>query len=80
MTGTANPGDLRELRKHLLNCEPCRADEPGCPASLDPIQLPVYGGLEPMNTREVWSWDETHLLVGESWSHDDLKIVSRCRD
>ncbi len=28
--------------------------------------LPVFGGIAPSNTMGVWSWDEKHLLVGDS--------------
>jgi hypothetical protein len=38
--------------------------------------LPVFGGKTPDNTAGVWSWDETHLLVGDS-GFDDLRIVKR---
>lgn len=31
----------------------------------DLADLPVFGGPEPEDTTCVWSWDETHLLVGE---------------
>ena len=27
-------------------------------------ELPTFGGDEPSDTCEVWSWDETRLLVG----------------
>lgn len=31
-------------------------------------QFPTFGGTEPKNTRDVWSWNETHvLLVDNSW-------------
>lgn len=30
---------------------------------VDMTSLPVYGGDEPSDTREIWSWDATHLLV-----------------
>lgn len=37
--------------------------------------LPSFGGAEPSSTIEVWSWDETHLLVGACVS--ELSIESR---
>lgn len=43
--------------------------------TLDWSSLPVFGGEEPASTLGVWSWDETHLLVGEC--ADDLAIVPR---
>lgn len=36
--------------------------------------LPTFGGSEPEDTMGVWSWDETHMIVGES----DFEIVKRC--
>ena len=26
--------------------------------------LPTFGGSEPTDTTGVWSWDESHILVG----------------
>ena len=37
--------------------------------------LPTFGGDEPKDTLEVWSWDETRLLVGTCLA--DLEIVDR---
>jgi hypothetical protein len=31
----------------------------------DLTSLPTFGGTEPKDLCYVWSWDETHLLVGE---------------
>jgi len=37
--------------------------------------MPSFGGEEPDCTAGVWSWDETHILVG---THaDELGLVSR---
>ena len=41
----------------------------------DLSDLPKFGGPEPMDTREVWSWDETYLLVGRCV--DELYIEPR---
>jgi hypothetical protein len=41
----------------------------------DWTSLPVFGGSEPDETTGIWSWDETHLIVGSS--ADDLEIVER---
>ena len=38
-------------------------------------ECPTFGGDEPEDTAGVWSWDETHLLVGEGWG--GLEIVAR---
>jgi hypothetical protein len=37
--------------------------------------LPSYGGATPRDTTQVWSWDETRLLVGDC--SDNLEIVDR---
>lgn len=42
--------------------------------ALDWTSLPAFGGEAPRNAREVWSWDETRLLVGTG---TDLRIVPR---
>ena len=43
------------------------------------IELPTYGGQaltrDEIRRHFAWSWDATHLLVGES--PDDVKIVPR---
>ncbi len=38
-------------------------------------KLPTFGGSEPSNTQECWSWDETHLIVGTCSA--DVEIISR---
>jgi len=43
------------------------------PFDLD--NLPTFGGATPDDTTEVWSWDETSLLVGTCAA--DLEIVNR---
>lgn len=42
---------------------------------VDLPSLPVFGGSEPACTSEVWSWDETRVLVddGSCW-----RIDARC--
>lgn len=41
---------------------------------IDFSELPKFGGDEPSDTGEVWSWDETRLLIGDGvW----LEIVPR---
>ncbi len=27
-------------------------------------ELPTFGGPEPRDTAEIWSWDATHMIVG----------------
>ena len=41
----------------------------------DLSNLPTFGGQEPRQTLEVWSWDADHLLVGSCV--DDMKLVTR---
>ncbi len=42
--------------------------------SLDMSSLPTFGG-EPIDRMGVWSWDETHMIIGEGVT--DMKIVPR---
>jgi len=35
-------------------------------------ECPTFGGDEPEDTAGVWSWDDTHLLVGEGWGSCEL--------
>jgi hypothetical protein len=37
--------------------------------------LPTFGGTEPTDTEGIWSWDETHLIIGSC--SQDLQLVSR---
>ena len=37
-------------------------------------ELPTFGGSEPKDTGDVWSWDETHLLVLDL----DWYTIPRC--
>jgi hypothetical protein len=41
----------------------------------DWADLPNYGGETPSDTMQVWSWDETRLLVGEC--SDDVTLIHR---
>lgn len=44
--------------------------------AVDICALPTFGGTDPKNTSEVWSWDEESILTadGSRWS-----IVPRCK-
>ncbi len=42
---------------------------------LDMTSLPTFGGMVPVETSGIWSWDSTRLLVGVGV--DDLKIIDR---
>ena len=41
----------------------------------DWADMPTFGGATPADTMEVWSWDETHLMVGTC--KDDMRLVRR---
>jgi hypothetical protein len=74
------PATLKELRDALLAG---RYDEPSDDSDGGDLwenhntttELPTFGGEEPSDTNGVWSWDETHLLIGEGG--DDFVIVPR---
>ena len=62
----------------MLTVLRANANWPGAPMAggeLDWTSLPVFGGPEPDNTIEVWSWDAQRLLVGTH--QGDLEIVER---
>lgn len=44
--------------------------------AVDICMLPTFGGTDPKNTKEVWSWDEKNILAadGSRWS-----IEPRCK-
>lgn len=50
-------------------------DEPIYKYSNDLCDLPNFGGKEPEDTSEIWSWDEKRLLVGSC--ADEFNIVDR---
>jgi hypothetical protein len=37
--------------------------------------FPIFGGKEPEDTAEIWSWDETRLIVGIC--SQSMEIISR---
>lgn len=43
----------------------------------DCTELPTFGGNEPEDTLNVWSWDDSRILTGASF--DDLSIENRCK-
>ena len=47
----------------------------GTPDAFDLSALPTFGGDAPVDTTDIYSWDATHLLVGDGAS--DLTIVPR---
>jgi len=38
-------------------------------------ECPTFGGEAPEDLHAVWSWDHTHLLIGEGWGN--CKIIAR---
>ncbi len=47
----------------------------------DLTSLPTFGGNEPQDTTEVWSWNETHMLVDGpqiTAAQSGWDIVARC--
>lgn len=62
--------NLTELLNNLIELhQEGREDE------IQMTSLPLFGGQEPEYALGVWSWDEEHLLVGDSLS--DFQIVKR---
>ena len=47
---------------------------PMAAGEIDGSSLPTFGGADPEDTIDVWSWDESRLIVTGSAS---LEIVSR---
>jgi hypothetical protein len=52
--------ELTDLLHDMLRMEPHTLDIHGQWRT----DLPTFGGEEPEDTHDVWSWDETHLIVG----------------
>ena len=53
----------------------CRETETDQESVYDATNLPTFGGIEPADTCNVWSWDAGRLLVGTCAS--DMRIVAR---
>ena len=66
MRSALQPATLDVLAEMMRNCQILRFDDG---------DLPTFGGEEPDDTSEVWSWDETRLLVGTC--ADDIEIINR---
>ncbi|MBK5247495.1 MAG: hypothetical protein JJE49_09555 [Peptostreptococcaceae bacterium] len=61
--------NLEELYELMIKNDPSIMDKGSWSTS-----LPTFGGPAPSDTTEVWSWDETRLLIGTCAS--DLQIVN----
>lgn len=68
------PTTLEDL-KQALERQDVWLGAPIAHGELDWSALPKFGGEEPGDTNEVWSWDADRLLVGSC--RDDLEIVDR---
>jgi hypothetical protein len=42
---------------------------------VDMCALPLFGGPEPQDTTNIWSWDEDSLMIADD--DGDMKIVDR---
>jgi len=71
VTESGEINNLRDLRDALASYGKHDID-------FDVDTIPTFGGCEPADTEEVWSWDETRLLVGPCFT--DLEIVPRNED
>lgn len=63
--------ELTDLLHDMLRMEPHTLDVHGQWRT----DLPTFGGEEPDDVEGVWSWDETHLIVGTC--ANDLWAVDR---
>lgn len=63
--------NLSDLRDAMIEHDPQVLDQHEQWSS----SLPTFGGEEPDDTAQVWSWDEDSLLVGTC--ADDLDIIPR---
>jgi hypothetical protein len=68
------PETLDELFDIMRN-EQLWEDAPLADGRLDWTRLPSFGGKEPEDTSEIWSWDETRMIVGRGF--DEIEIVDR---
>jgi len=64
----AECADLEELCDLLNSLSAQECDEN------DLSSLPTYGGDEPVNTSEIWSWDRDSLIIGDG---NEYEIISR---
>ena len=76
---TTQPTTLDELFD-FLKTNPTAEDAislglPVAHGELDWTSLPTFGGDEPSDTSEVWSWDEDRLIVGTG--ANNIEIMER---
>jgi hypothetical protein len=70
-----NSKSLDNLLENLNSIQSELGDEETIDQVVDCASFPTFGGVDPKNTEEVWSWDKDSVLVadGSIWS-----IESRC--
>jgi hypothetical protein len=70
-----NSSSLENLLENLNSIQSEIGDELTIDQVVDCASFPTFGGVDPNNTKEVWSWDESNVLVadGSAWS-----IEPRC--
>jgi len=70
-----NSTSLTELVSNLKSIQSELGEDTTIDQVVDCASFPTFGGYDPKNTKEVWSWDEKNVLVadGSSWS-----IEARC--
>ena len=66
---------LRSLDDLLEALQVAAEVAPEVTRDADLSSLPTFGGDEPSDTNEVWSWDAERLLVGQCVS--DMHIIPR---
>jgi hypothetical protein len=75
MTKPTTLDALYDLMIDSTDAEWTAADLPWSHGERDWTSLPTFGGAEPSDTSEIWSWDENRLLIGTC--ADDLEIIPR---
>jgi hypothetical protein len=75
-----NASNLRELRDAInefrqLSDEGADVENALKVRGVDMCALPLFGGPEPSDTTNIWSWDADSLLIADT--DGDMKIVER---
>jgi hypothetical protein len=71
--GALNLADLA----NILNTIGDELDDITIDQVVDVCNLPVYGGNDPKNTSEVWSWDAENILVDNN-GQNKWGLMKRC--
>lgn len=67
------PTTLGQLRDYLL-AGTWWEGAPAAHGEIDWASLPTFGGDAPADTAGIWSWDATHLLVGDGPDGLELRL------